>query len=73
MSAGTVTLPRDPLADRRARALNDADLALLLARQRFSVAALACMRGLAGADVLVARALQEVDLARAALREAAET
>jgi hypothetical protein len=36
------------------------------------VAALACLRGVSGADILVARALEEIDHARRALREVAE-
>jgi hypothetical protein len=68
----TATLRTLTDADRLARALADADAKLLAARQRFSVAALACLRGLAGADVLVARALEEIDHARRALREVAE-
>lgn len=55
-----------------APAVAAADARMEIAKRRFSLAALACLRGALDAPVLVQRALEEVDAARAALREASD-
>jgi hypothetical protein len=56
----------------RLRALANADARMQQAKARFSLAALACLRGAVDAEQQVAAALLEVDQARAALRDANE-
>jgi hypothetical protein len=60
-------------AEQRRQALAAADAKMQAAKARFSLAALACIRGAIDAPALVQRALQDIDAARAALREAVET
>jgi hypothetical protein len=54
------------------RALDTADQRMKQAKHKFSLAALACLRGRPDAERQVRDALQEVDRARAALRAAGE-
>lgn len=54
----------------RASALATADEMMQRAKARFSLAALSCLRGATDAAEQVAKALAEVDAARAALRQA---
>ena len=55
--------------EQRRRALAAADERMQLAKRRFSLASLACLRAAPDAAEQVAKALAEVDQARAALRE----
>jgi hypothetical protein len=56
----------------RERALAAADAQMQAAKVAFTRAVIACMKGEVNADQQVHRALQEVDRARAALREASD-
>jgi hypothetical protein len=67
-----MTMTADPKAEARLRALANADAAMAQAKHRFSLASLACIRGALDAPAQVQRALQEIDAARALLRECAD-
>lgn len=62
----------DPKAEARQRAMTAADGRMAEAKRKFSAASLACIRGAIDAPAQVQRALQEIDAARAALREASD-
>ena len=64
--------PIDLHAEARRRAAAAADERMAKAKARFSLAALACLRGAIDAEHQVKAALLEIDLARAALRELAD-
>ena len=66
--------PKKPhFSEARASALAAADARMVQAKQRFSAAALACLRCAPDAAARVKDALSEIDEARATLRAAAST